>query len=49
MFGLRQKLALGFGGLLAILVAISALSIARMDAYSRTLETIFRENYDSVT
>ena len=49
MFGLRQKLALGFGGLLAILVVVSGLSIVRMDAYSRTLETIFRENYDSVT
>jgi signal transduction histidine kinase/HAMP domain-containing protein len=49
MFGLQQKLVLGFGGLLAILVIISALSIARLDRYSRTLETIFRENYDSVT
>src|ERR1700712_1120553 len=48
MFGLRQKLALGFGGLLAILVIVSALSIDRMNRYSRTLETIFRENYDSV-
>ncbi|HEX8915053.1 MAG TPA: ATP-binding protein [Humisphaera sp.] len=49
MFGIRQKLALGFGGLLLILVVVSAVSLASLDWYSRTLERIFRENYDSVT
>ena len=49
MFGLRQKLALAFGGLLAILIIVSVLAIVRLDSYSQTLETIFRENYDSVT
>lgn len=49
MFGLKQKLAMGFGGLLAILVVASALSIARLNSYSQTLEKIFRENYDSVS
>jgi signal transduction histidine kinase len=49
MLGVGQKLSLGFGGLLAILIAVSAISVTRLNSYSRTLEEIFRENYDSVT
>ncbi|MBC8106026.1 MAG: HAMP domain-containing protein, partial [Anaerolineae bacterium] len=49
MLSVGQKLSLGFGGLLAILIAVSVVSVARLNAYSRTLERIFRENYDSVT
>lgn len=48
MFGIRQKLMLGFGGLLAILFAGGALSLVALNRYSTTLETILRENYDSV-
>lgn len=49
MLGIGQKLALAFGGLLLLLVAVSTISIARLNAYSGTLDQIFRENYDSVT
>ena len=44
---LRRKLWLGFGGLLAILVAVSVLSVVVLTRYSRALEQVFRENYDS--
>ncbi|MDB5328637.1 MAG: multi-sensor signal transduction histidine kinase [Phycisphaerales bacterium] len=47
-FGIGKKIALGFGGLLVILLAVGALSVARLDSYSRTLEQIFHENYDSI-
>jgi two-component system, NtrC family, sensor histidine kinase KinB len=45
---LRRKLWLGFGGMLAILLTIAVIGIAVLNRYSRTLEQIFRENYDSV-
>lgn len=48
MFGIRHKLILGFGGLLAILLLVGLLSRASLHRYSGTLERIFRENYDSV-
>jgi len=48
MFGIRQKLSLGFGGLLAILLVVGGLSIVLLNRYSGTLERVFRENYDSV-
>ncbi len=48
MFGLRQKLSLGFGGLLVILLLVGGLSIVLLGRYSETLERVFRENYDSV-
>ncbi|HEX8324051.1 MAG TPA: ATP-binding protein [Tepidisphaeraceae bacterium] len=48
-FGIGQKIALGFGGLLIILLAIGTLSVVRLNTYSRTLERIFRENYDSIS
>jgi signal transduction histidine kinase len=47
MTSLRAKLALGFGGLLAILLAVSLLSITVLTSYSHTLEQVFRENYNS--
>lgn len=47
MKSLRIKLTLAFGGLLAILLAVSILSILVLTSYSHTLETLFRENYDS--
>lgn len=47
MTSLRAKLAVGFGGLLAILLAVSLLSMIVLTRYSHTLERVFRENYDS--
>src|ERR1700712_6121342 len=48
MFGIRQKLIVGFGGLLAILLLVGFLSGESLRRYSGTLERIFRDNYDSV-
>jgi NtrC-family two-component system sensor histidine kinase KinB len=48
MFGLRQKLFLGFGGLLAILLLVSALGMAVMSQYRNELATFLRENWRSV-
>lgn len=47
MISLRTKLWLGFGGLLMILLIVSALSMAVLTRYSHALERVFRENYDS--
>jgi signal transduction histidine kinase len=48
MRSLRAKLTIGFGGLLAILVVVSLLSIIVLARYSHALEKMFRDNYDSV-
>jgi hypothetical protein len=48
MFGLRQKLLFGFGGLLAILLAVGALSIVVLQRYSGALQKFLAENYRSV-
>lgn len=45
---LRTKLWSGFGGLLLILLAVSVLGVVVLTRYSRVLEQLFRENYDSV-
>ena len=47
MRGLRAKLWIGFGGLLLILLLVSALSIVVLTRYSQALERVFRENYNS--
>lgn len=47
MISLRAKLALGFGGLLSILLAVSLLSMIVLTRYSHTLERVFHENYNS--
>lgn len=44
---LRGRLWLAFGGLLFILMLVSALSVVVMTRYSRVLDQVFRENYDS--
>lgn len=44
---LRGRLWLGFGGLLLILVVVSALSVIVLTRYSRVLQQVFRENYYS--
>lgn len=48
MRNLRQTLSLAFGGLLAVLFVVGLTSILLVARYSATLETIFRENYDTV-
>jgi len=47
MTSLRAKLAVGFGGLLLILLVVILLSMIVLTRYSHTLERVFRENYDS--
>src|ERR1700678_948789 len=48
MFGLRQKLLMGFGGLVFILLVISGVSIAVAMKNRRTLNDFFVENWRSV-
>jgi NtrC-family two-component system sensor histidine kinase KinB len=47
MTSLRNRLWLGFGSLLMILVLVSGLSMIVFTRYSHALERVFRENYDS--
>ena len=47
MTSLRHKLWLGFGALLVILLLVSALSVVVLTYYSRSLERLFHENYNS--
>ncbi len=48
MIGIRQKLVLGFGGLLLIVVAIGVLNIRHIDALGGAIDVILRQNYRSV-
>ena len=48
MFGLRQKLALGFGGLLATLLLVSGLGVAVLVHYRGALDKFMSENWRSV-
>jgi two-component system, NtrC family, sensor histidine kinase KinB len=48
MFGLRQKLIFGFGGLLAILLMVSALGVAVLSQYRSQLDKFYYENWRSV-
>jgi NtrC-family two-component system sensor histidine kinase KinB len=48
MFGLRQKLLLGFGGLLAILLVVDCLGIAVTVRHRGTLDEFLKENWRSV-
>ena len=45
---LRQKLALGFGGLLIIIAAIGIHNFTRITALGQSIDVILRENYRSV-
>jgi NtrC-family two-component system sensor histidine kinase KinB len=47
MISLRNKLSIGFGALLLIVLLVSLLSYIVMTRYSRALERMLRENYDS--
>ncbi|HET7290249.1 MAG TPA: ATP-binding protein, partial [Thermodesulfobacteriota bacterium] len=48
MIGIRQKLALGFGGLLAIVVVIGLLTMSRIRELGYAVDVILKENYLSV-
>ncbi|MBC7816128.1 MAG: HAMP domain-containing protein, partial [Planctomycetaceae bacterium] len=48
MLGLRPKLALAFGGLLAIVLVVSVLSLWVLSRYSGALDRFLFENYRSV-
>ncbi len=48
MFRLRQKLSLGFGGLLLIILIIGIQSIIRLSQLGPAIDVILRENYRSV-
>jgi len=48
MFGLRQKLLLGFGGLLALLLAVDALGIYVSIRHRGELDSFLTENWRSV-
>jgi two-component system, NtrC family, sensor histidine kinase KinB len=47
MISLRNRLWIGFGSLLLILLVVSALTLVVFTRYSHALERVFRENYDS--
>jgi two-component system, NtrC family, sensor histidine kinase KinB len=48
MFGIRQKLSLGFGVLLIIIVLIGIQSIRQLTRLGESIDVILRENYRSV-
>jgi len=48
MVGLRQKLSLGFGGLLLIILIIGIQSIIHFTKLGESIDVILRENYRSV-
>jgi signal transduction histidine kinase len=49
MISLRHKLALGFGGLLAIIAVIGMLTITQIDRLGSAIDVILKQNYRSVT
>jgi hypothetical protein len=48
MLGLRQKISLGFAGLLFIILVISVQSILNLTKLGESIDVILRENYRSV-
>lgn len=48
MFGLRQKLSLGFGGLLLIILIIGIQSISHFTRLGQSVDVILRENHRCV-
>jgi len=48
MFSIRQKLMLGFGGLLAIVAGIGMMTIVQIRHLGEAIDVILRENYRSV-
>ena len=48
MLGIRQKLSLGFGALLLIIIVIGLQSITQLTRLGHSIDVILRENYRSV-
>ncbi|MGC8659816.1 MAG: ATP-binding protein [Desulfomonilaceae bacterium] len=48
MLGIRQKLSLGFGGLLLVILIIGIESVTQLTDLGGSIEIILRENYQSV-
>ena len=48
MIGIRQKLVLGFSGLLLIVAAMGIMTIRQIDALGGAVDVILRQNYRSV-
>ncbi len=48
MFGLRQKLSLGFIGLLLIMIIVGLTNVRQIDKLSHDIGMILKENYRSV-
>ena len=48
MIGIRQKLMLGFGGLLAVIAIVGALTMVQLDKLGKAIDVILKENYQSV-
>jgi two-component system, NtrC family, sensor histidine kinase KinB len=48
MIGIRQKLMLGFGGLLGIVVIIGVMTMIQLSDLGRAIDVILKENYRSV-
>lgn len=48
MFGIRQKLLFGFGGLLAVLMLAAGIGVHVVHNVSRSFEKIFRENLETI-
>jgi NtrC-family two-component system sensor histidine kinase KinB len=48
MIGIRQKLMLGFGGLLAVIAIVGALTLVQIDDLGKAIDMILKENYRSV-
>jgi NtrC-family two-component system sensor histidine kinase KinB len=48
MIGIRQKLMLGFGGLLAVIAIVGALTMVQIDELGKAIDMILKENYRSV-
>jgi len=48
MFSIRQKLMLGFGGLLVIVAGIGVMTILQIRHLGEAIDVILRENYRSV-
>lgn len=48
MIGIRQKIIIGFGGLLAIIAVVGALTMVQLGELGKAIDIILQENYRSV-
>ena len=48
MIGIRHRLILGFGGLLAVVVVVGVLTMTQIDHLGKAIDVILKENYRSV-